>query len=286
MGTISRKILILGVLTLSLGVCHQVTSYTMAKVENSVNLTISSPESALIGVNDKSGITVTKRLKEITKKTTTICRVLGVKKEDIDEELIENENSNDKFEVLEEKIVNTEVTKETLLEGIDYNGHCFTIINNMNEVLDLNIEIDAVRVLESQGVFIGANNAVLSPGEKWIIPYTINESIEPIFMEEPIGITINASWSGGTATIFEGIYVSLNTEEISEEVEEIVVQEVMNVGDNDNTQQSIIEETKTSDEVIQEPVEDVGEEKEAEEITEVFEQVEEPISNVGDSTSN
>ncbi len=251
-GVINRKILLLGILTISLGVCQRATSYTMARVENSIGLIISSSENALVAVKDKFGISATKRLKEVSKKTTTICRVLGMEIEDSGENEIKDVQPNDKLEILEEKIVDIEVTKEHLLEGIDYNGSCLTITNNMDKVLDINIAIDGLAILKGQGVTIEANSAILRPGERWEVQYTINEDTEPIFMEKLVNLTINATWDGGSATIVEEINISINTETIYEEKEEIVLQEIIKTESTNETQELIKEDTIESNEEIQE----------------------------------
>lgn len=179
-GVINNKTLLLGTLALSLGLCHQVTSYTLAKIDNPMEITISSSEDALIAIPNDIEISVKKYITIITTLTD---------KDATDMEKIEH-TSDTNVETCIETNVSTYIESNN-----------FYVTNNMSETINVNIYLDRsfIRV-ENQ-------NATILPGETYNVPFRIFDSIE----DESIEVIISATWSGGSAEIISEIDVDVES---------------------------------------------------------------------------
>lgn len=172
-----KNFIILCMLIFSMTLIFQVKSYTMAKVENSANMSVTSSEYALIAVKN-GGLSINK---SVTENITT--------------EIISDE----------EKIVGHEVITEYMIA--DNN---LEITNNTNKEINVTVSLE-----ENEAVCLNDNRYncefKLSPGG-FIkeIPFRLLSDTTDISDYMTIDMKVSAVWEGGSADIDDKIMLSVN----------------------------------------------------------------------------
>lgn len=176
---LKKRILILCVFIFAITLITQVKSYTLAKVENSAVVTVTSSEKALIAVPDKIDLDVTKNI------TETITQTL-----------------NDLGEPIIEKSIDIEII---------YNRDKYIVIkNNLNKNINkLSVYLDG----KYEGIVLenNANRSVPSGETLKDIIIEINENVQT--GSQKVGFKILASWDGGFADINSMINLNVNKNE-------------------------------------------------------------------------
>lgn len=220
MGAI-KKILLLCSIALLFTFSYKVTSYTQARVENSMVLAISPSEDSLIGVPEGFDLRVVRY--------TTITELQTIRDPNpiLYNELVTNiqpsniatieftpkgfieYSSNTTVEFTSEGIIkNTTETKTETMVKENY----FYVKNNINEDVDVAIFIDnGHRQEQNQGLYIVNPRFSIWPGKKENIIFNVNETIR----EGSLDLIISSKWSNGSAEIMKKI--DINIEEFEPE---------------------------------------------------------------------
>lgn len=173
------KIILMGVLTLSVGLCQQVSSYTMAKLDNTANVKISSSNEALIAMPEEIRLNIDKQV--IISRTKT--------------DGMEGESVN-----------------ETSSEVCSLKAHNFNITNNMKEEIKVYIKLG--KTSQNSGITIPNNSKIgflIPSSESLNVPMeVINNNV----ISGTIEASIFATWSEGSAEISKDIIIEVdcNTE--------------------------------------------------------------------------
>ncbi len=168
----NRKILLIGTLVLSVGLCQQVTSYTSAEVQNSLDMKISVQEDALIAMPNVIKVKV--------KKDITVTTTLTDKGEQVQERVCSSINSSN-----------------------------FDITNNMNQTIDIVINLQSGFKKRQNGLYIKRRqNLVILPGDTKNVKLRVDDDIE----SNNIDAIISARWKNGSAEILNNIDIDVETD--------------------------------------------------------------------------
>jgi hypothetical protein len=205
MGAIKRKVLITGLIILSLGVCYKVTSYTMARVKSNVDLIISTSENALIAIPEDITIIVNKvissKITYSNKKPKDIIYTNDSTEElsdssEVDGNVVKKELIDDKpFYV---QSVETSISTVIVSEN-------FEIKNNMYEDITANI-------INGQGIF--PEVIEIRSGCKVSVPVNIDKIVE----NNDIDVIIYVTWNNGSAEIDKKVKINIITVPIETKV--------------------------------------------------------------------
>lgn len=194
-----------------LGLSYRVTSYTMAKVENTMAIVISSSEDALVGLPENLYLEV--------EKLTTVTQLETIRDADLSMKIDSINTLGTIVEDVGDIIVgtSTETTVQNNMETIiEYNvdtkiatnikGYNFYVKNNLNEIIDVVIFLDKGYSREQ---YLGFNivnpRTTIFPGKTEEILFVVDENIET----ERIDVIISAKWSKGSAEIKKVININV-----------------------------------------------------------------------------
>lgn len=168
-----KRILVLCILVFLISYIFQVKSYTMAKVENLAEISITSSENALIAVPEDLELEVDKHITEFISNELTDA---GIQK-----------------------------AGHTILTEYEAISNNFEVINNMNEDIYVEVKMDG----NYKGINLTNNSRGLSPGGIFNdINLSLVEDIQEI--PESIDVKICAEWQGGSAIIESQINLTVN----------------------------------------------------------------------------
>ena len=131
-------------MVLSFGLSNKVTSYTFAKVENSMAIIISPSEHSLIAIPYGVGLNVSK----------TITKIITLTDED------------------PTGMTNTQISVNAKLES-----HNFYISNNMHDTIDVSVYLDG------SFIKVKNQHITILPGQTCEVPFRINDSIQSDYIE-------------------------------------------------------------------------------------------------------
>lgn len=164
----------------------------MAEVNNSMAITISSSEDALIAMPEETEL-------DITKEITTI-RTLIDKEPNSSSNNGGEENSREGLLLAQES--SYEVNTETSI-SINYNNdNDFYIRNNMNDHVDIDIYISDKSIKANPSSIMHLN-----PGESQKVKLFAGSDVE----SQSIDVAIYATWDAGSAEIYKTINVNVET---------------------------------------------------------------------------
>lgn len=172
---LGRKLLLLFVLLISLGVIFQVSSYSYASISSPVTITVSSSENSLIAVKDVIGFDLKKVVTEV-------------------------------------KTISDEGTKTKTIKELDADECSFFITNHLSKTIKVRVEIDRKSIEGNASIPITFSDEAMkgmfiAPGEKKEVILKIDEEIE----SGNFDITIFADWENGSAEIYKTINFSVET---------------------------------------------------------------------------
>lgn len=168
-----KRILLLSILIFSITLIFQVKSYTMAKVENTANISITTSGDALIAVPENIEVKVDKH---VTENITNQLTDLG-----------------------EQKIAHAILTNYKIVNSN------LEIKNNMNKKIIVKVSLAE----NYEGISLQHNEGRLSPGgllKK--IRINIDNDIQEI--PETLKVEIYAEWDDGSAVIEDQIQINVN----------------------------------------------------------------------------
>ncbi|MDF2538650.1 MAG: hypothetical protein K0S76_1671 [Herbinix sp.] len=217
MRAVIKKFALLGVIALSIGICYKVTSYSYARVQGAINISINSSEQALIAMPEEIELQVSKSINV----TNTLIereniKALKDKWEDYSEdELISTLERNIPINRTGEDGIIRDLYVDTVEDCVIYREtdiqtelgkENFYINNNLSVPATININIDELQPGETMNI-IDVTSRNLGSGETWRIPFHIDKNVESTSFQ----LVITAFWEGGSAVINKIITVQVDT---------------------------------------------------------------------------